>query len=729
MNARVVDFSTIDLDNCAEEPIHIPGLVQPHGALLALDLNGRLTHRSRNAETLLNAALPFGELPDAVFGAGGPLQTALEHALRDALTEHEGAARASEITLAGERHDVVMHAFNGRVLVEIESLRSQQGNLADFALIAHGAMARLRNRSDIDAMLREVVTTVQEVTGFDRVMAYRFHYDESGEVVAEACRADQAPYLGRRFPASDIPAQARRLYVINTLRLISDVTDRQVPIDAADPRLAPLDLSYSVLRSVSPVHIEYLKNIGVAASMSLSIVVDGKLWGLVACHHRVPHRVPYPVRMACDVLAQMVSSSVHAALERAGMARRATAAALRLRLKEVVLLKEDLLQGFFSERASLAQVIPSDASLFAYAGKVSQGGDTTEEPSEHLLPWLTSQKEDLVAIHQMSGVPADMRHAMAPWCGVLAICFDRPQNGWIVLLRREQIETVTWSGPVDKVARIGPLGARLTPDGSFAEWRQTVDGTTVPWTFAEKEVARLLLDELSRAASIRRAETERARAQLLVVLGHDLRDPIHAIGIAARILERDEANARIARRIATSTGRMERLITQVLDISRLQGGLGLGLQLAPRNLAALVHASIDEMNFAYPDVQVEARLPSTAMAMLDADRFVQVLSNLFGNARQHGAAGKAMQVELVCTAEGTALHIRNEGLPVPDDQIPHLFDAMKVRSRNNPRNPNGLGMGLYIAKEIVKGHGGTLAYSFSAPLVTFTVTLPPLPGG
>jgi chemotaxis family two-component system sensor kinase Cph1 len=723
MSVVLPSFKTIDLANCDREPIHIPGYVQPHGALLAMDLQGNLTHRSDNAEAIFGAPLPFGQPPAAVFAASGSLKPAFEQALVDALTEHQGAARASEITFEGEKHDVVIHAYDGRVLLEVERWKSQHGSISDFVLLAHRTMARLRNRTDIDAMIQEVVSTVSEVTGFDRVMVYKFHFDDSGEIVSEKCASGLTPYLGRRFPAADIPPQARRLYTLNTLRLISDVNDTQVAIEAADSQTAPLDLSHSVLRSVSPIHIEYLKNIGVAASMSLSIVVDGRLWGLIACHHRTPHRVPYPVRMACDVLAQMVSASVHAAQERAGLALRATAEALRSRLKEVILHREDLLQGFVNERSAITQVLPCDASLFAYMGKVKQTGEPVEAPIQRLLAWLNNQSDDLVVLHRRSSLPEEMRDAMHPWCGVLALCFDRVHGGWIVLLRRARTNTITWSGPIDKVARIGPLGARLTPDGSFAEWQQSVEGTTQPWTSDEHEMARSLLDELSRAASVRRAETERARAHLLVVLGHDLRDPIHSIGIAARILERDSASARIGQRIAVSANRMERLITQVLDISRLQGGLGLGLKLEPCDMAALVQTSIEELNFAYPDVKVNASLPESAMALLDADRFVQVLSNLLSNARQHSSSGAPISVSLISTEAGITLYVRNEGTPIPDDVVPRLFDPMKIGSQNNPRNPTGLGMGLYIAKEIVAGHGGTLSYSYSAPEVTFAVSI------
>ncbi|HRL30860.1 MAG TPA: GAF domain-containing protein, partial [Ottowia sp.] len=149
-------------------------------------------------------------------------------------------------------------------------------------------------------LLQDAVHMVRELTGFDRVMAYRFRADDSGDIVAEERDAALDPYLGWRFPASDIPAQARRLYIENTMRLIADVGSTPVAVRAAPGVDQPLDMSHGVLRSVSPIHIEYLQNIGVGASMSLSIVLEGRLWGMLACHHRTPRQVPYVTRAACD---------------------------------------------------------------------------------------------------------------------------------------------------------------------------------------------------------------------------------------------------------------------------------------------------------------------------------------------------------------------------------------------------------------------------------------------
>ncbi|MEB0113252.1 GAF domain-containing protein [Variovorax sp. RTB1] len=726
MTRVVVDLSTIDLDNCDREPIHVPGHIQPHGALIAFDLRGRLTHASRNAGNVITSLPKPGQgLPITFPDSEAAFWAAITAALRDAETGRERAPLTMELASEERVFDVVLHTYDGRVIVELERRAARDQDLAAFALLAHRSMGQMRSRRDISTMLSEAVETVRKLTGFDRVMAYRFHQDDSGEVVEEVRVPALEPFLGRRFPASDIPVQARALYVRNPLRLIADVHDEQVPIDAHDPTDRALDLSYSVLRSVSPIHIEYLKNIQVGASMSLSIVVNGRLWGLIACHHGVAHRVPYAVRMTCDVLSHVLSSSVQSAVERLAAKRRLAAVEVRKNLTELLLGSDDFATAFPDMTDALGSVMSFDATLCSYGGLMSCDA-LPKESAAQLLHWLDTAEQDLIALHESAKLPEALRLALQPFCGFMALCIDRVNRGWIVLLRREQIETIVWSGIPAKLERIGPLGARLTPQGSLAEWRQTVEGTSVAWDDADRVIAHDLMESLARAGAARAARMEMARAQLLAVLGHDLRDPLQTISMMGLMLEQGspDRHAGYGKRISTSIGRMQRLIGEVFEMSRLRAGLGLGLNCVPGDVSALVRGLVEDAHLAHPEVAIVTELPPFLHADFDADRMSQVVNNLISNARNHGVAGESIWVRLADEDTMVVLRVANMAPPIKETSISTLFDPFKPRSIGNVRNPGGLGLGLYIASEIAKGHGGKLEYSHDGTRVTFTVSVP-----
>ncbi len=450
----------LNLENCDREPIHVPGSIQPHGALLAFDRLGRLSHASANAEALLGVAPAFGRtLPAGALGEDAALEQQLQQALADAGGD-ELVTSSLETTLRGVTFDVVMHAQQGRVICEFERRAANAGEVSTFAHLAYRAMDTLKRQRSIDRLLDAAVIAVRQMTGFDRVMAYRFGHDDSGDVVAEACSDALEPYLGRRYPASDIPAQARRLYILNTLRLIADVGYEPVPLLADVAQQEPLDLSHSVLRSVSPIHIEYLRNMGVGASMSVSIVVGGRLWGMLACHHMAPRQVPYPIRMAVDVMAQVIASTVQslAAREREGAIARA--AWLRTEIVRAIALGGEVGEVVLRESPALRENLGCDALMVTLDSIARVAERVDADWARDLAAWLAQRDEALVHVHDGALLPPPRpgQPDSERWCGLLALRFDAPRQGWIVGLRPEVIQTIRWGGKPEKVIAHGPLG-------------------------------------------------------------------------------------------------------------------------------------------------------------------------------------------------------------------------------------------------------------------------------
>ena len=313
---------------------------------------------------------------------------------------------------------------------------------------------------------------------------------------------------------------------------------------------------------------------------------------------------------------------------------------------------------------------------------------------------------------------------LVPYAGLLACKFDPMNNGWLIWLRREQIETVIWGGKPEKQYAVGNLGPRLTPRGSFEAWREVTRDTSAPWLPAELDAADNLRDELSHIATSRAADVDRARTALLAMLGHDLRDPLQSISMAATLLSKTDSGARMGERIRYSSGRMQRLISQVLDLSRLQGGMGLGIEKRECQLSELLTGLIEEKRQAYPGLRIEPEVDPGLTLMADTDRIAQVVTNLMSNARQHGAPRMPIRVVATRVGDTIELTVANHGAPIPDDVMAHLFSPFKPESLGHSRNRTGLGLGLYIANQVVRDHDGDIAVACHDGLVIFTVTLP-----
>ena len=713
-----------NLENCDREPIHIPGSIQPHGALLAFDRLGRLSHASINVPTLLGLPLEFGRtLRPGAFGGGAVLEQQFQDALADAGSD-ELVTNSLETQLGGSTFDVVLNAQHGRLICEFERRAPDTADVSTFAHLAYRAMDGLKRARSVDRLLDAAVVAVREMTGFDRVMAYRFGHDDSGDVIAEACSDLLEPYLGRRYPASDIPAQARRLYILNTLRLIADIGYAPVPLMADATQREPLDLSHSVLRSVSPIHIEYLKNMGVGSSMSVSIVIGGRLWGMLACHHMAPRQVPYPIRMAVDVMAQVIASTVQSLAAREREAAIARAAWLRTEIVRAVAVGGEVGEVVLRESPALRENLGCDALLVTLDG-VPRAAEHVHAPwALALAAWLGKRNESLLHVHHADALPPalDGQPDDERYCGLLALRFDAPRNGWIVGLRREVIQTIRWGGKPEKVIAHGPLGPRLTPRGSFDEWRETVRGQSEPWNGVQLEIASQLLDSVGRAYADRVLEVDQLRSQLWAVLGHDLRNPLQSLSMANSALQRGGEPERLNSVIRNSTHRMKQLLGDVLDISRLHHGFDLTMQWREVDLVTIIRQLVEESHVAYPAILLDVSLPDSLVADADESRYTQVVANLLSNARHHGLGRIVVHAR---EEDGFAvLSITNDAPPIPDEILVALFDPFKRQSAANARNRTGMGLGLYIAHQVVRGHQGTLVHVGGDGTVTFEARIP-----
>jgi light-regulated signal transduction histidine kinase (bacteriophytochrome)/CheY-like chemotaxis protein len=527
----------VDLTNCDREPIHILGAIQPIGFLIALTSDWMIARVSANIATFL------GREPEDLFGK--PLDTVFSksavHDLRNRAAILRGAdavERSFDTVLVEglDRFDVALHISGGQIVIEAEPASGEHG---DATGMVRSMISRLDQTSDFPAFFKEGARQVRALIGFDRVMVYRFAADGHGEVVAEAVRSGIGKFMGLHYPASDIPAQARELYRRNLLRVITDVNASPVPIlPQRDEAGKPLDLSLSVLRSVSPIHIEYLKNMGVGASLSISIIVEGRLWGLFACHHYAARRPTFERRSVAELFSQMFSMRLESRERQETVEYERRARDISDQLLGAVASDETLLKDPDWLGDILTHAIPADGVGVWLGGNYAFSGTTPPlDDFRRIVRALNSTAAGAVyATDHIGSIVRDAESFASSAAGMLAIPISRSPRDYVVLFRRELIHSVRWAGDPHKPVEYGPNGPRLTPRESFAEWKELVEGRSQPFTGSERRVAETLratlIEVVLRLADEASAERQQANARqelLIAELNHRVRNILGVI--------------------------------------------------------------------------------------------------------------------------------------------------------------------------------------------------------
>jgi diguanylate cyclase (GGDEF)-like protein/PAS domain S-box-containing protein len=517
LNQGTYTNDPIDLNNCDKEPIHIPGFIQPHGVLLAVTTNNipTIVQCSQNTEEHL------GLTTQEVLGL--PLEHLLgKDNIRQVLARTFSASVTSDlqymdltINVSGNAQvfTSVIHESEGLLILEMEPFY-EKGNMEgnDFEWISR-FFSRLKSTDNRVEASQIAAEQVKEMLGYDRVMIYEFDEQWNGKVIAEAREDELEPFLGHHYPASDIPKQARELYLRNWLRTIVNVNYTPVEIVPLLQPLTgkPLNLSLSVLRSVSPLHIEYLQNMGVGATVTISLIHDNQLWGLITCHHYSARYIPHRVRNLCNFLGSFFSSELfqRQQLDEYQAEIRSREAATQIanifigNTSPVRIIEE--LQG---EEQTLLSLMDASGAAICYQDKLLLYGDTpTREQVRELAAWLAGKSEDY-SYHtsklSLEYDPAKVYKEKAS--GIVYVAISPGQHHYIIWFRPEVVQLVDWAGDPAKAMIKTDEGMRLSPRKSFEKWREVVQSTSYPWTTKELNVLPLL-------KSIVRRQTENQLVQ------------------------------------------------------------------------------------------------------------------------------------------------------------------------------------------------------------------------
>ena len=535
-------FGKADLSNCEREEIHLAGSIQPHGVLLVVsEPDHRVIQASANAAEFLNLKAVLG-MPLADLD-GDLLFRILPHL--DPTSQGMPIAVRCSIGSPSAEFDGLLHRPPaGGLIIELE----RAGPSVDLSRHIARALEKIRTASSLRALCDEAATLFQDRTGYDRVMVYRFDDEGHGEVFSERRKPDLEAYLGNRYPASDIPQMARRLYERTRVRVLVDVSYEPVPLQ---PRLSPLtgrdlDMSLCFLRSMSPIHLQYLKNMGVGATLVVSLVVGGKLWGLVACHHYEPRFIHFELRAVCELLAEAIATRIAALESFAQSQSEIFVQRLEQRMIEAVSREGDWRAAIFDSSQSILQPLGASGGALIYEGQIVSTGEVpgTQEIRE-IGTWLDTQRGTTVLATASLGLEfPEFAGIIKVASGIAATAISNNPGEYLIWFRPERIRTVTWGGDPLKPFVIGDDPSDLSPRRSFAQWHQLVEGTSEPWTPADIAAARLIGQSVADIVlQFRAVRTLIAQDQLEQFSRHVRvsEQPVIIAGIDGRILLMNDA--------------------------------------------------------------------------------------------------------------------------------------------------------------------------------------------
>ena len=713
--ASAVSTSDLNLDRCAQEPIRTPGSIQPHGSLVVIDPDSR-----RIVQAGANAAAVLGYTGKRVLG--------------ESLLELVGSFAERQITVwlnnpdsnylrtlevNGRRLQVLGHHTAQGIILEFEEPPASEGETLEAYYPRVGRfMEDVSSYETVAELCNAAAREFRQISGFNRILIYRFDDQWNGEVLAEDSDGELPSYAGLRFPASDIPAQARELYRLNRLRLIPDANYTPVPLEPAQhPDGKPLDLSFAALRSVSPVHLQYMRNMGTLASMSISVLVDGKLWGLVSCHNAAPRRVNAQARTACDLLGKVLSQHL-------GARERGSYAAKRIALKRIeselltsIAASESFQNGLAVNAHAWLRLVDATGAAVLHDDVLLTAG-VTPPPSRlrELTAKLQAQGTDSFVTDRLALQWPEFEDLADIASGMLAISISQLHPSFIVWFRPEVHQTVLWAGdprkPMDRD------NERLHPRNSFASWKEQVKFRSLPWLQAEIDgaldfrsaIINLVLRRAEERAELT-SQLQRSNKELesfSYSVSHDLRAPFrHIVGYTQLLREREHSLSAQSQHYLDSINEAAasagQLVDDLLNFSQLGRTT---LSMSPVDMQKLAQEILRSVE---PDVQgrsIEWRTQPLPPTQGDATLLRQALYNLVDNALKYSRDRSPAIIEIFGEERDTecVYTVRDNGVGFDMAYVHKLFGVFQRLHRME--DFAGTGIGLALTRRIVERHGG-----------------------
>jgi chemotaxis family two-component system sensor kinase Cph1 len=716
----------IDLSNCDNEPIHIPGQIQSHGFLIAIDEEGTIQFHSENTIDFL-PNLPANLLGHSIndiepfISKNSPPRFILKLINFAKTGKNFDTVNPFHAEIAGKPFYMIISASGPNFLLEFEHFISDIEE--DIQKQIGRSVAQMLADKNLNRLLYNSAEQVKNLINYDRVMIYRFAPDGHGEVIAEAKNDDLPAWMGLHYPASDIPKQARELYKLNLIRLIADVNTTPSKIVTTKQNSdTPLDLTYSQLRAVSPMHIQYLQNMGVHSSCSISLIYKNELWGLIACHNYSPRFIDYKSRESSKLIGQILSSALEFRQDEANQHLHDHFNANVGQLSKQMLKNNSIEDALTKQDINLISATNASGAILVYENNIIKIGNTpNDEQLQSLLGWVKNTiTETFYFTNELPSLFAEAEEFKDVASGIMVLTLSQELSEYIIWFKPELIETITWAGNPDKPVEVTADGTmKISPRNSFDAWSQEVSRKSEPWSDEEVKSATRLKTEVTyainqKAGAIRMLNERLKQAYeeldtFSFTISHDLKNPLATIKGFAQMLNRDKSLqphvTDTLTRISNKVDRMNGMINEVLEYSRIGRS---ELEPVPVDVTTMIHEHIKDLTIAYQADNLKVNIGATPALQGDPTMLSQVFANLLSNAIKYSMPvdvpeifieGKEQEDEIIYT-------IKDNGIGIDIKQLPKVFELFK--RMDNVKNIEGTGVGLAIVKRIVEKHNGKI---------------------
>jgi light-regulated signal transduction histidine kinase (bacteriophytochrome)/CheY-like chemotaxis protein len=748
-----LDIDKLDFDRCEDEPIHKPELIQSYGYFLAVNIEtGIIEIVSDNISDL------FGDYQMLL---GSNFFKLLEEDFDiDFLKETFQRAKKTETrlpillnfeddsVLPDRKHDYYAVVYNseGKMIVELEpsdQFREIYSAQQHMKLYATSIAPRFAQFKSLDDMAQQIVDTIRFITDMDRVVLYKFKDDQSGKVIAESKIDGVESYLNLHYPASDIPPQARRLYIKNWIRLMANVDmepAKLVPTPEESGR-EPVDMTHSLLRDLSPIHKQYIRNQGLKASLSMSLVTHGKLWGMISCHSAKPRYIAQNVRLECENLSQLFSWHLYAKEEELFINRKERTDQSIDKLLDMTVGGKSIVRVFEENEKEVLSVMDADGFFFFTDTEQIQLGDTPHlSVIKELYQNNCQNNSDIFQTEDMTEFISD-RSRLKGLCGILMIPMGLSSKYFTAWFRRESKEEQKWAGnPMEKSPE-GSKAERLTPRSSFKVHTHIVENRCTPWDSYDIDVA-LRFNKIFMSYAFEKQEQLNSDIkylqlqnkyvnEFLATLAHELRNPLAPIALGLNLLE-DEEDPSNKREYMTTMRRqvdhMTTMINDLMDVSRITQNK-VKLNTEPLDIRLILRDAVDSCQaiISQNEHEVKINLPENPCYVLgDQTRLAQVFVNLINNAAKYTERGGQIEVSAHCGEGLATIQIKDNGLGIEPAKLEEIFTMFIQMNTLSSQSKSGLGIGLTLVKRLLEMHDGEIrAHSDGLGHgSTFSVSLP-----